>query len=108
METVREKLIKDIFNMYIKNYHEEYELFKKQTEERRNKLADQKFGRFSIKINNRHTYDDEIRMSFTFPTRLYNALSVLDGVEEERFGEKKGEFKWIAKAYPEFLLSKKY
>lgn len=51
----------------------------------------------------------EMRLAVSIPQKLLNQLTlVLNGIEEERFLEAKGEMKWFTKKFPEFLIPYSY
>ena len=50
-----------------------------------------------------------MRLAVSIPEQLLKQISVaLNGIEEERFLEAKGEMKWFTKKYPEFLIPSSY
>lgn len=86
---------------YKKDYPEEYKEFLKLMEYRRSQMVDKKLG----KLNG----VSEMRNAVSIPDRLMNLLAyVLEGVENEKFLEPKGEMKWFVKKFPEFLIPVSY
>lgn len=84
---------------YKRDYPDEYSKFLDMIEWRRASLKDKKFAKA----------DSEMRKAMTIPDKLYNLLSyVLNGTDEEKFLEPKGEMKWFAKKYPCFLIPNSY
>lgn len=97
--TNRRKFIVDMVNKYEKDYACEYAKFLEMIEWKRVQLADKKFGSF----------DKEMRSAAMLPDKLYNLLIyVLNGSDEEKLFEPKGEMKWFIKKFPEYLLPREY
>lgn len=97
--TSRRKFIIDIIENYKRNHPEEYSNFLDLMDYRRAVLNDKKYAKI----------DSEIRKAITMPDGIYNTIVyVLNGVDEEKFLEPKGEMKWFIKKFPEFLISNSY
>ena len=100
----RKEFIRACVQAYIRNNPHEYELFLEQMKERRAKLIDPRFAQ----LNNGGKIDeDNFRIAFSFPNKLYNALGLLQGDEYGKFGEKDNEMFWFAQEFPQFLLPEK-
>ena len=98
---VRRQFIADCVATYIKNHPDEYSRFLKQIEMRRNNLDDKRFAQLAGQ--------KEIRVCVSLPDKLLNMFEQgLDGVDEKRFFEVKGEEKWFVKKFPQFLIPNEY
>lgn len=99
--TVRRRFIIDCVNRYQTEYKEQYEMFLKLIKQRRNNLDDKKFAQLKD--------TKEIRVCLSIPEKLFQMLSHgLDGVNNKKFLEEKGEEKWFIKKYPQYLVPNEY
>lgn len=105
----RKQFITECVQAYIRNNPEEYELFKKQVQERRNRLFDPTHGQFKTFINGKQKIDeDNIRLTMTLPSKLANALrTVIQAGDNEPLFEAEGEMQWFKKKFPVFVLTSK-
>lgn len=97
---IRRQFISDTVKRYIEQYPEEYEQFMKQLEYRRAIANDKRLG----KVSN----EKELRVGLSLPERLMRVFQYVLKEGEKRFGEEKGEMKWFAKKFPQFLLPYEY
>ena len=98
---IRRQYIRDCVEKYKTDYKDQYNLFLEQVQERREKMADKKFGKLQG--------DNELRLAISLPEKLMAMFDfALDGVHEKRFGDDKGEMEWFTKKYPEFLIPNQY
>jgi hypothetical protein len=106
----RKAFIEDSVSAYIRNNPVEYQQFVSQVKAKRAKLFDKKFGQMKTFKNGKAKVDeDTFRVALSIPSKLWNVFdTVLDGRENSRFGEEKGELGWFAKKFPEFYLPEKY
>ena len=99
--TIRKQFIADCVATYIKNHPEEYAKFLKQIALRRQNLDDKKFAQLAGQ--------KEIRVCISLPDKLLNMFEQgLDGVDEPRFFEVKGEERWFVKKFQQFLVPNEY
>jgi hypothetical protein len=99
--TNRQLFIKDMVEKYKKDYKSEYKSFLELMEQRRAEMKDKK----TAKVQG----TSEMRNAVSIPDKLMNTLMyVLNGVDEPKFLEPKGEIKWFVKKYKEFLLPNSY
>lgn len=106
----RKQLIEDCVRSYIRNNPEEYNRFLSQLALRRAKLFDQDFGQLKTIVKGRMKADeDNIRLAFSLPSKLMNAIRTLLNVGDNKpFGEEKGEMSWFGRKFPEFRIPNKY
>lgn len=97
---IRKKFIVDTVKHYIEHYPEEYELFLRQLAHRRAMAGDKKLGKLQG--------TSEIRVGVSIPDKVMNTFMYVLKDEEKGFGEEKGELKWFAKKFPQFLLPYEY
>lgn len=100
MKKVRKQFIVDTVEMYMKNYPEEYQEFLEYIASRKIELNDRNFGKLKG--------TSELRVGISLPRRIYDIFSYVLKGEEKVFGEEKGEMKWFAKKYPQFVVPNKY
>lgn len=99
--TIRRKFIIDAVEKYKSDYPLEFYEFTRLIEWKRSEMKDKKHGNL--------TGTSEIRASVSMPDKLANVMFyVMDGVNEPKFLEPKGEMKWFIKKFPEFLLPASY
>lgn len=99
--TVRKRFIIDCVERYKKEYSEQYDGFLAIIKQRRNNLDDKKFAELRG--------SKEIRACLSLPEKLFQMISQgLDGINNKKFLEEKGEEAWFAKKYPEFLVPNTY
>lgn len=105
----RKQFITDCVKSYIRNNPEEYEAFKKQTDNRRFAMFDSEHGRFKTVVNGRTKADeDNIRLTMSIPSKLMNAMrTVVEAGDNEPLFEAKGEMTWFKKSFPGFVLTSK-
>lgn len=85
---------------YKRDNTEDYSKFLDLIDWKRQVIADKSHAKISV---------GEMRLAVSIPQKLLNQLSlVLNGIEEERFLEAKGEMKWFTKKFPEFLIPYSY
>ena len=95
--TTRRKFICDVIEKYKKDYAKEYSAFLDVMDYRRAALDNHRNA--SIKGQT------EMRVALSLPEKVMNSIIlVLDGVNEVKFLEEKGEMKWFTKKFPQFLL----
>ncbi len=98
---IRKKFIVDMVAKYKEDYPLEFYEFTNLMEQRRSEMKDKKLGGLNGV--------SEIRAAVSLPDRLANMMFyVMDGVNEPKFLEPKGEMKWFVKKFPEFLLPASY
>lgn len=102
MKKIRQKFIKDVVDSYIKNYPDEYEEFLRHLAYRKALLLDKNFGVVKGEKSG------EMRVGLSMPQRIHDTFAYVLKGEEKPFGEEKGEMKWFAKKFPQFLLPSKY
>ena len=102
MSKIRKQFIKDVVDSYIKNYPEDYEEFLRQHAYRKAMMDDRNFG--VVKGEKA----GELRVGLSMPQRIHDTLSYVLKGDEKPFGEEKGEMKWFAKKFPQFLLPNNY
>jgi len=99
--TNRQRFIIDMVEKYKKDYKSEYNSFLELMEQRRAEMKDRKHAKVQG--------TSEMRNAVSVPDKLMNVLNyVLNGVDEPKFLDVKGEMKWFAKKYPDFLLPNSY
>jgi len=99
--TIRRQFITDCVESYIKNNVDDYRKFLAQIATRRMHLDDKKFAKLAG--------EKEMRVCVSIPDKLLNMFGQgLDGVDEKRFFEVKGEEKWFIKKFPQFLVPNEY
>ena len=86
---------------YKVDYKEEYKSFLELMEQRRAEMKDKKHAKIQG--------TNEMRNAVSVPDKLMGVITyVLNGVEEPKFLDPKGEMKWFIKKYKEFLLPYSY
>lgn len=99
--TNRQRFIIDMVEKYKKDYKSEYSSFLELMEQRRAEMKDRKHAKVQG--------TSEMRNAVSVPDKLMNVLNyVLNGVDESKFLDPKGEMKWFVKKYPDFLLPSSY
>lgn len=99
--TNRQKFIIDVVEKYKKDYSKEYASFLSLVEHRRADMADKKHAKVQG--------TSEMRKAVSIPTKIMNVMTyVMNGVDEPKFLEPKGEMKWFTKKFPEFLIPNHY
>lgn len=98
--TIRRQFISGTVKRYIENYPEEYNAFLKDLEYRRAIANDKRLGKVSG--------DKELRVGLSIPRRLIDTFQYILKGDEKQFGNEKGEMKWFAKKFPQFLLPNEY
>ncbi|MEA1925850.1 MAG: hypothetical protein U9M90_01210 [Patescibacteria group bacterium] len=97
---IRRAYIQDVVKKYKRSHPEEYEMFVEQVKKRRAKLADPKYASIDK--------EKDIRLAVSLPQKVSKMFDyAMNGVDEKRFGEVKGEMEWFVKKYPEFLIPNK-
>jgi len=100
MSKIRKQFIKDVVESYIKKYPDEYESFLRQHIYRKAIMKDRNFGRVEK--------SGELRVGLSMPQRIHDTFAYVLKGDEKPFGEEKGEMKWFAKKFPQFLLPNNY
>jgi len=86
---------------YKKDYKDEYKSFLELMEQRRKEMKDQKHAKVQG--------TSEMRNAVSIPDKLMGVITyVLNGVDEPKFLDPKGEMKWFIKKHKEFLLPHSY
>jgi len=99
--TNRQRFVIDMVNKYKTDYPKEYADFLNLIKYRKAKMKDKKTGKLQG--------TSEMRNACSIPDRLFNLMSyVMNGINEEKFLEPKGEMKWFIKKFPEFLIPTSY
>lgn len=104
----RREFITECVLAYIRNNPEEWILFRKQMQERRDRLFDPSFGQFKAVVNGREKIDeDSFRLTLSLPAKLMTALRVIIQTDESNapLFEPKGEMTWFKRKFPEFMLT---
>jgi len=102
MSKIRKQFIKDVVESYIKKYPDEYESFLRQHIYRKAIMNDKNFGIVKGEKSG------ELRVGLSMPQRIHDTFAYVLKGEEKPFGEEKGEMKWFAKKFPQFLLPNNY
>lgn len=99
--TTRKQFIVDMVNKYREDNPVEYYQFIMLMEQRRSEMKEKKTGAL--------TGTTEIRAAASLPDKLANMMFyVMNGTDEPKFLEPKGEMKWFVKKFPEFQLPMSY
>jgi len=99
--TNRQRFISDMVDKYKKDYKDEYKSFLELIVQRRKEMQDKKHAKIQGA--------SEMRNAVSIPDKLMGVLTyVLNGVEEPKFLEPKGEMKWFIKKHKEFLIPNSY
>ena len=97
---VRKRFIIDCVDYYKHHHSEDYINFVKQVKERREGLKDKELGHLRG--------ESEIRLAVSLPSKLYDMMALVFKDEEKKFLDDKGEMKWFANKYKEFLIPNNY